>query len=95
MEQKNGVLSDKERITDALTSQKYVTSTYNTFVNETATPELTNVLLTILNEEHRIQHEVFEEMSTRGWYPLEKAEEQKVEQEKQKFSSFCAHCTQG
>ena len=71
----NKKLTEKERMDDALTSQKYITGEYNTYVNEAATPEVKNLFLNILNDEHRIQHEVWEEMNTRGWYPVEKAEE--------------------
>lgn len=86
------ILSDKERITDALTSQKFLTGEYNNYVNEAATPEVKNALLSILNDEHSIQHDVWVEMNNRGWYPVEKAEDQKLQQEKMKFGSFCESC---
>lgn len=85
-------LTDKERMSDALTSQKFLTSEYNNFVNEAATPEVKQALMSILNEEHSIQQEVWTEMNTRGWYPTEKAEDQKLQQEKMKFGSYCASC---
>ncbi len=85
-------MSDKERLSDALTSQKFLTGEYNNYVNEAATPEVKNTLLRILNEEHSIQNEVWTEMNSRGWYPTEKAEEQKLQQEKMKFGSFCQSC---
>ena len=88
----NKKLTEKERMDDALTSQKYITGEYNTYVNEAATPEVKNLFLNILNDEHRIQHEVWEEMNTRGWYPVEKAEESKLQQAKQKYGSFCESC---
>ena len=44
--------------------------------------------MNILKEEHDIQYEVFQEMSTRGFYQTTPAEEQKVQQAKQKYSSL-------
>ena len=76
---------EKEMLTDALASQKYVTENYNTFANECANPAVKNEFMDILNEEHQIQFELFSEMNKRGWYPLEQANQQKVSQAKQKF----------
>ena len=85
-------MGDKERMQDALTSQKYITGEYNTSVNEAATPEVKNTLLNILSEEHRMQSEVWTEMNQRGWYKTEPAEDAKLAQEKAKHASFCESC---
>ena len=74
---------DQERITDVLTTQKTATDGYNTFANEASDPTVKNTLMTILKEEHDIQHEVFTEMSKRGWYQTEAAEDNKINQAKQ------------
>ncbi len=79
--------NDKERITDLLSSQKFITGVYNTFLNEAATPEVKMCMQNILNEEHEIQHEIWTEMNNRGWYTVEPAQDQKLQQEKDKFSS--------
>lgn len=79
--------NDKERMMDTLSSQKFITDSYNTYLNETATPEVKTCMLNILNEEHQIQHDIWLEMKNRGWYQVECAEDQKVQQEKQKYSS--------
>ena len=76
---------DQERITDVLATQKSATDGYNTFANEAASPVVQNTLMTILNEEHEIQHQVFTEMNKRGWYQTEAAEDNKIEKTKQKF----------
>lgn len=78
--------SDKDILTDILSSQKFVTDGYNTFANECATPAVKTDCINILNEEHQIQNEVFCEMHKRGWYPTEAADQNKVNQAKQKFS---------
>ena len=85
-------MGDKERLQDALTSQKFITGEYNTCVNEAATPGVKNTLLNILSEEHRMQSEVWTEMNSRGWYQTEQAEDNKLQQEKMKHASFCESC---
>ena len=41
--------------------------------------------MNILNEEHQIQHELFDEMLKRGWYATEPAPQKKIDQCKQKY----------
>ena len=48
------VWNDKEKMTDALTSEKYLTETYNSYTSETATPEVKSCFQNILCEEHDI-----------------------------------------
>lgn len=81
----SSVFTDKERLQDALSSQKLITENYNTFTNECATPEVRNVFMSILKEEHEIQNDIFCEMQKRGWYQLQPAEAQKIQQTKTKF----------
>ena len=73
---------------DALTSQKHVTDTYNTFANECANPTLRDDFLNILNEEHQIQADVFSEMQRRGWYQIAPADQQMIDQTKQKYQNM-------
>lgn len=81
-------MGDKEMMDDSLSSEKMATDGYNTTANECATPNIRNEILNILSEEHQIQADIFNEMSKRGWYPTEPAEQQKVEQAKQKFQNM-------
>ena len=80
--------NDKERIMDALSTQKFATGGYNMSVNESATPEVKSCLQGILNEEHDIAHDLWCEMNTRGWYPVEKADDNKLQTTKNKHSSM-------
>lgn len=83
----NGQMQEKELFDDVLSSQKFITDTYNTFANECATPAIRQEFMRILTEEHQIQAEVFDEMSKRGWYPTTAAEQQKIQQAKQKYQN--------
>ena len=86
MEQYQCKMNEQEKLTDLLSTQKYLTSMYNAYCCEAATPSVKSSLLSILQDEHRIQEEIFTEMNTRGYYPLEKAEETKLNSTKQKFA---------
>jgi len=85
----NTMFSDKEKLQDALASQKFITGNYNTFTNECVTPEVRGVFMSILKDvlkdEHDIQNEVFTEIQKRGWYQVQPAEQQKIQQVKTKF----------
>ena len=83
----NDQMQDKELLGDVLSTQKWLTSTYSTYANECATPNLRNDMLNILKEEHEIQADLFTEMHNRGWYQTQPAEQQKIEQTKQKFQN--------
>lgn len=80
-------MTDKEMLTDALSSEKFMTDHYNQYANECASPSLMNEFMNLLSEEHQIQHDVFTEMHKRGWYQTQEAPSEKVQQAKLKFSS--------
>jgi spore coat protein CotF len=83
---------DKERMSDLLSGEKYLASLYCEAVTESST-EVRQTFRTMLNETHAMQFEVWNEMSSRGWYPTESAEMNKIDQEKQNYSSdVCATC---
>ena len=79
---------DREILTDVLASEKLMTSSYNTFSNECATPAVLSDFMSILTDEHQIQNEIFTEMQSRGWYKTEAADQNKINQTKQQFSSL-------
>lgn len=81
-------MGDMEIMDDSLDSQKLISSSYNTYANECATPNLRDEFLNILKDEHQIQAEIFNEMQKRGWYQLQPADQQQVAQVKQKFQNI-------
>lgn len=86
MNMNNQGFCDKDIMTDLLSSQKFITDGYNTFASECATPAVKTDFINILKEEHMIQNDVFTEMQKRGWYPTEAADQNKINQAKQKYS---------
>lgn len=82
----NQSFQEEQRLTDLLCTEKFLCGVYNTYCNETATPSVRECLLSLLQDEHRMQEEIFNQMSSKGYYQVEMAEETKVSAAKQKFA---------
>ena len=74
---------DKERSTDLLQREKHLAGVYNSSLLEAATPEVVSCLKELLGDTCSMQQQLFQDMNARGWYPVTKAEEQKINQIKQ------------
>ncbi len=81
------IMTEKEILQDCLSSQKFATTNYNIWAGECVNPQLKSAFLNILDDEHKIQQDIFTDMNTNGWYPVQPAEQQKLQQVKQKFSA--------
>ena len=86
-------MDDRDMMYDCLSAQKQISGIYDTYSNECATTPLRDEMLNILRDEHCIQADVFMEMQKRGWYPTPMAEDQKVQNAKQKFFNLAAQTT--
>lgn len=80
--------NDRDRLNDILTLEKYMTSSYNTGLNEMQNPKLHETVKSILCDEHAIQFQVFDTMWQKGWYKIEAADKQKIQQASQQFSGY-------
>ena len=78
-------LSEKEIMQDSLSSQKFAADNYNTFAGECVNEALRDTMLNILDDEHKIQADLFSCLQSHGWYAVEPAEQQKVQKARQKF----------
>ena len=79
-------MGEEQKLNDLLTSEKALSGMYNAFCSESATTTVRSCLCNLLQDQHRIGEELFNEMNSRGWYPVEKAEDAKLNSTKQKFS---------
>ena len=79
-------LCEKDILEDVLSSQKQMTGLYNTYANECTNPTVRDTFMSILNEEHMMQADVFSEMQKRSWYQATQASEQKISQAKLKYN---------
>lgn len=80
-------MADKELLTDSLNSQKFITDKYNTFASECSSPQLRTAFMDILQEEHQLQAELFDEMNSKGWYQVQMADSNQISQTKTKFQN--------
>jgi len=81
------VLGDRDAVIDCIASQKQIASSYNAFAGECVSEQLRCDFLTILEDEHRIQADLFSQASNRGWYQVVQAESAQISRLKQKFPS--------
>ena len=79
------ILCEKDIVFDSIASQKLIGSTYNTFTNECVNPKIRNDFINIMKEEHDIQYDLFTEAQKRGWYQVQQADQNQVNQVKQKY----------
>ena len=54
---------------------------------ESSTPNVHQAFTTALNETLAMQSSIYKQMQNKGWYPVQQAPQQQVEQVKQKFSA--------
>ena len=81
----NTKLDEKTMLNDALNSEKFIAGIYNANAMECATPSLKSCFCGILEDEQQMQQEIFNEMNSRGLYPVETAKEEKILQTKQTY----------
>ncbi|EFM10109.1 conserved hypothetical protein [Paenibacillus curdlanolyticus YK9] len=81
-------LSDRDRLTEILATEKYLTDSLNIAAKEASHASLHNDVMTVLTETHQMQVELFELMFAKGFYKLEAEEQQKLDQAYQQFSGF-------
>jgi spore coat protein CotF len=85
--QQKQIMTEKDILTDCLSSQKFTAANYNSYAGECANEQLRNTFLNILDDEHRIQADIFNDMSSNGWYPVQPADQQKLQQARQQFGT--------
>ncbi len=80
-------MNDKDILNDVLSSQKAITDTYNACTNECATPQVRDTFLNLLNEEHKLESDVLDELHKRGWHPTPQADQKKVREANEKYQN--------
>lgn len=80
-------MTDQERISDLLCSEKKMSANYDTFASECVNTALRSDFLNIFNQGHQIQADLFQLAQSKGWYQTEQAPQNKVSQAYTKFSN--------
>lgn len=79
-------MGDKEYMQDILFTAKTLTNLYHNATQEAATEQLYNQFKTNMNDSICMQHDIFNAMQQKGWYPMQQAQQQQIEQVKTKYS---------
>lgn len=84
----NAQLSDQDIMNDLLTMEKQITSAYNTGITEASCQNLRQTLTNNLVETQQLQYTIFDTMKRKGWYQTKDAQDQDVNNAKNKYSSM-------
>ena len=80
-------MNDKDLLEDILLTVKGGSDLYLHGTIESATPNVHCVFDKTLNDSLKMQNEIYNKMSSKGWYPAQQAEQTKIDQARQKFSA--------
>ncbi|WP_026569544.1 spore coat protein [Sediminibacillus sp. JSM 1682029] len=81
-------MSERDFVNDVLASEKYLTGAYSIALNEASNQGLYQDLAAICKETQDCQRTLYNLMFKNGWYSLEKADQQKIQQAYQQYSGY-------
>lgn len=81
-------MTEKELMHDLLMSEKHGTEAYTSGVTESSCSNLRKVLSQCEQKIFKGQEDVFNAMSSRGWYKTKKSDSQEVQQAKDSFNEM-------
>jgi len=81
----NVMLTDQDRMEDLLTQEKFMISSYGSFIPEAECPNLRRVLSENFDGCVNDQHAIFDQMNQLGWYQTKDAPTPEIEAARQKF----------
>lgn len=79
-------MSDREYMDDILLTSKTLSAMYHYAVQESSTNDVHTNFKNILNDSLDMQHRIFSQMEQKGWYNMQPAPQNEVDQVKQKFT---------
>ena len=80
-------MGDKNLMENILLLEKGVCDLFMHGAIESPTANVHQAFSSALNDALRMQDTVYDQMASKGWYPTEQAEQNKVDSVKQKFSA--------
>jgi spore coat protein CotF len=81
-------LTDRDRLNDILALEKYLTDSFNVSAREASHVFLHQDIMTVLNETHQCQYEMYLMMFRKGHYNLEAEQQLKLDKAYQQFSNY-------
>ena len=80
-------MDDQERMADLLAMEKKLGNNYDIFASECVNLALRNEFVKDLTQSHSTQTELFQAAQSRGWYQVEQAPMDKINQAKTIYTS--------
>lgn len=81
-------LSDKDILHDLLATEKQVCSSYTVGITESSCQNLRNTLVNNLKSAQDIQYKIFDTMRQKGWYQIQDAPDNEVQQLKDRSNQM-------
>lgn len=81
-------MNERDFTNDLLSTEKHITDSYSTFLNEASHEALYQDMLSIYTEAQNEQRNLFNLMFQKGWYKLEPADTQQLQQKYQQFQGY-------
>ena len=82
------IMNDQELLRDLLNQEKEISKLYATSITESSCNNMRNVLHQNMQQTSQDQFSIFEQMTSRGFYPTEDVPASKMAQAKQKFQQM-------
>lgn len=84
----NNIMGEKEILFDILNTEKEIIKTYSTAVTESSCPNMRQVLMNNFKQCTEDQFNVYNTMRSKGYYQGKDAQDQDVQQAKQKYQQL-------
>ncbi|WP_027409973.1 spore coat protein [Anoxybacteroides tepidamans] len=81
-------MNERDFLNDVLATEKYMTTSYSVFLHEASHHQLYQDMLNIFTETQNCQRELYNLMFKKGWYKIEPADQQKLQQAYQQFQGY-------
>src|SRR5690554_5271377 len=81
-------MSDRDFINDILATEKYMTASYSTALNEASHETLYTDIQKIFTETQNCQRDLFNLMFKNGWYSFDSESQQSLTQSHQQFTNY-------
>ena len=82
---------DQDNIMILLELEKNMVKNYSVAITEASNDNLTNEFSKLFEDSKQAQRQIYNYALSKGWYQIEKAEQNKIQQEQQKLSPKLAN----
>ncbi|MFB5191747.1 spore coat protein [Alicyclobacillus fastidiosus] len=88
-------MNDRDYLNDVLSTEKYLTDSFNIAAREASHDALFQDVMQVLTENHTLARNTYNLMFQKGWYKVEKADAQKIQQTANQFQGYKSQFPQG